>query len=113
MPLLEFHHRHDHYFHPSEGTASVLASIAALSASLEDLKGNLMATIDNLRTEVQENTNATQAAITLLNGLKQRLDEAIASGDMTQVQALSDELSGNTDALAAAVAANTPADPNA
>lgn len=70
-------------------------------------------TLENLTQEVAENKDAVQSAITLLNDLKRRLDEAIASGDMAQVQALSDELSSNTDTLASAVAANTPADPNA
>lgn len=74
---------------------------------------NMANELDNLRQEVEENTSVQQSAITLLNTLKTKLDKAIASGDMTQVQALSDQLSGNTDALAAAVAANTPADPNA
>lgn len=66
--------------------------------------------LQNLQQEVAENKSATQSAITLLNGLKARLDEAIANGDMSQVQALSDELSANTDQLAAAVTANTPAE---
>lgn len=67
--------------------------------------------LDNLETEVQENNDAVQSAITLLNGLKAALDAAIASGDMTRVQALSDTLSSQTDALAAAVTANTPSAP--
>jgi hypothetical protein len=66
--------------------------------------------LDNLRAEVAENGSAIDSAITLLNGLKTRLDEAIASNDMSQVQALSEELSAKTDSLAAAITANTPAE---
>lgn len=70
-----------------------------------------MAAIDNLDAEVTENADATQSAIVLLGNLKTALDEAIASGDMGRVQALADRLSGQTDQLAAAVAANTPQAP--
>ena len=73
---------------------------------------NIMAAIDALRQEVQETRDVTQAAVTLLQGLKQRLDEAIASGNMGDVQALADDLDASNRALADAIAANTPADPN-
>lgn len=67
--------------------------------------------LDNLETEVSENNDATQSAILLLNGLKTALDEIIASGDMNRVKALREKLSDQTDSLAAAVIANTPAAP--
>jgi hypothetical protein len=67
--------------------------------------------LEALRTEVQNNANVTQSAITLLQGLKAQLDSAIASGDMSQVQALSDQLGASDVNLAAAVTANTPQEP--
>lgn len=84
----------------------------AIMGAINQTRSEIMAAIDELQREVRENQDATQSAITLLGNLKTKLDEAIASGDMSKVQELSDTLSANTDALAAAVAANTPADPN-
>jgi hypothetical protein len=69
----------------------------------------VMAAIDNLAAEVAENRSVTDSAVALLGNIKAKLDEAIASGDMGQVQALSDELDANNKRLADAVAANTPA----
>jgi hypothetical protein len=45
----------------------------------------------------------------MLNGLKERLDAAIASGDPAALVALSASLGTDTQELADAVAANTPA----
>ena len=69
-----------------------------------------MTALENLTREVSEATTVQKAAAALLASLKARLDEAIATGDMTRVQALADELDASSNDLAAAVAANTPAD---
>lgn len=66
--------------------------------------------LDLLQQEVAENAQVVDSAVLLLTMLKQKLDDAIASGDMAQVAALAQELSNKTDALATAVAANTPAE---
>jgi hypothetical protein len=89
----------------------VLTRLGRLEAllTLTLTKGDAMAgELDDLQREVAENNDAVQSAITLLQGLKAKLDEAINSGDMTKVAALSAQLSAQTDALAAAVTANTP-----
>lgn len=62
-----------------------------------------------LEAEVAETKTVAQSAVVLLQGLKQRLDEA--GTDKVKLAALSADLGGSTDALAAAVVANTPADP--
>lgn len=67
--------------------------------------------LDTLEATVSRNTEVDASAIALLTGLKQKLDEAIASGDPARLTALSNSLGSSTDALAAAVAANTPAAP--
>lgn len=72
---------------------------------------NMAGELDALRAEVANNTTVANSAVALLQGLKAALDAAIASGDMSQVQALSDQLGQNDTALAAAVAANTPTPP--
>lgn len=74
----------------------------------------IMTVLDQLTADVTSNTTVTQSAITLLQGLKNRLDLAIAAnqaGDATQLAALSTSLEAQTAALAAAVTANTPVDP--
>lgn len=71
----------------------------------------IMALLDTLTAEVARNTTVEQSAITLLQGLKAQLDAA--GTDPVALKALSDQLGTNDDALAAAVAANTPAAPAA
>jgi hypothetical protein len=66
-----------------------------------------MKELDDLKAEVTESTTVQQGAITLINGIAARL--AAAGTDPTALQALTDSLKTNSDALAAAVAANTPA----
>jgi hypothetical protein len=69
----------------------------------------IMAALDDLKAAVTKDTDAENSAITLLQGLKTKLDAAIAAGDPAALKALSDQLGTNTTALAAAVVANTPA----
>ena len=71
--------------------------------------------IDLLVTEVSETKTVQDSAIALLNGLKSRLDAAIAelaaNGiDNATLNQLSTDLDTSTNALAAAVSANTPAE---
>jgi outer membrane murein-binding lipoprotein Lpp len=68
------------------------------------------ARIDELAAKVAANTVVVDSAVELLNGLKERLDAAIASGDPAELEALSASLGADTAELAAAVAANTPAE---
>lgn len=74
--------------------------------------------IDRLEQEVARDTDVTSSAATLLNGLSAELqqvkDELAAQGvDNARLNSLVDSVASNTDALAAAVAANTPAEPGA
>lgn len=65
-----------------------------------------------LTAEVEREKTVGESAIALLNGFQTRLDEAIAAdnlSDNTATAALAQSLRAQTDALAAAVAANTPA----
>lgn len=72
--------------------------------------------LDRLTLEVTEITTVTDSAIALINGLaatvQQVKDELAATGVTNDtLNALSDSLNTQGDALAAAVAANTPAAP--
>jgi hypothetical protein len=69
--------------------------------------------LTNLQNEVAETTTVQQSAVVLLQGLKSRLDAAIAELAQAGVtnealNQLSSDLNNSTDSLAAAVAANTP-----
>jgi hypothetical protein len=81
----------------------ILALLTALTKGVRTMAANL----DDLTSEVERNTSVDQSAITLLEGLKAQLDAA--GTDPAALQALKDSLAASSDALAAAVAANTPA----
>lgn len=85
----------------------IAATILANNSIICKLE-KIMADLTQLETEVSENLTVTQSAITLLNGLKAALDAA--GTDPAKLKALSDSLSSQTDSLAAAVSANTPAE---
>jgi hypothetical protein len=73
-------------------------------------KGLLMTTqFEALQAEVARNTSVDQSAIVLLTGLARQI-EAL-KGDPVELQVLADSLKASSDALAAAVAANTVAAP--
>lgn len=82
-----------------------------IARHLNHLEQRIMSALTDLQTEVAENKEVMGSAVILLQGLKTRLDEAIASGDPAALAALSAELDSNTNALAAAVQANTPTVP--
>jgi len=88
------------------GERLILQAIAAIARNQEIIMGEL----DTLKTEVSETTTVMASAVTLLQGLKQKLDEAIASGNPEALAALSAELDTNTNALAQAITENTPAE---
>ena len=72
--------------------------------------------IEYLRQEVAESKAGVESAIALIGGLRDRLDEMVDSTAsleelQAEVNALSAELSDNTDSLAAAVAAPPAPEP--
>jgi len=69
----------------------------------------MSAELDALTAQVQANTDAEQSAITLLTNLHAMLEAA--GTDPAKLSALKDTLKNSSDALAAAVVANTPAAP--
>jgi uncharacterized protein YoxC len=70
-----------------------------------------MADLTALQNEVQQNTDAVGSAVTLIGGLAQQIRDL--STDPAALQALADQLDQNTQQLADAVTANTPADTGA
>lgn len=65
--------------------------------------------LDRLTAEVAETSTAVDSIITLVDGLAQQIRDAAA--DPAKLMALADELDAKQAAIAAAVAANTPAPP--
>ncbi len=70
-----------------------------------------MADLTSLIAQVAENTTVEASAITLINGLAVQI--AAAGTDPTKLAALQTQLKTSSDALAAAITANTPAAPAA
>lgn len=70
-------------------------------------QAEMEAALAQLQDEVQHNGEVVASAVTLINGIAAQLEAA--ADDPVAVQALVANLKGSTDALAAAVAANTPA----
>lgn len=66
--------------------------------------------LDDLQTSVAHNTDVEESAITLIQGLAAQI--AAAGTDPVALQALTDSLNAESEKLAAAVAANTPAQPS-
>jgi hypothetical protein len=65
----------------------------------------------DLQAQVARDTDVKSSAATLLRGLKEKLDAAIAANDPAALTALSASLGATSDALAQAVVDNTPAEP--
>jgi hypothetical protein len=65
--------------------------------------------LDALTAEVTRNTEVDAGAIALINGLAAKIVEL--KNDPVALQALADSMKSSSDALAAAVSANTPSEP--
>jgi DNA-binding FadR family transcriptional regulator len=65
-------------------------------------------TLGELKSQVEAQTSVIASATTLIQGLHQKLTEAINANDPAAIQTIADELAANTTALSAAVTTNTP-----
>jgi Mg2+ and Co2+ transporter CorA len=74
-------------------------------------QGEMMAAIEDLQTEVSQNTDLTSSVVRLVDGLADQLEEALANNDTAAVQAVVDQMRSNNQSLADAVAANTQVNP--
>lgn len=92
-----------HIHHHDLRAAEILSALGVLIQKVSEMSAEL----DALSAEVTNATTVEQSAITLIQGLKAQLDAA--GTDPVALKALSDSLGASDSALAAAVAANTPA----
>lgn len=74
---------------------------------VSNMENAIMADLTQLTADVTANKDTIDSAVTLLQGLKAALDAA--GTDPAKLAELSSQLEANTNALAAAVVANTPA----
>jgi hypothetical protein len=73
-----------------------------------------MANFDELNAEVSNLTSVVDSAVALINGIAAKIEAAVAAndaGDNSQLISLASSVRAQADGLAAAVAANTPAEP--
>lgn len=85
--------------------AVLLAALVELTKQVKQMAQEL----EDLQEHVSQNTTVIGSAITLIKGIKAKLDAAIASGVPSSLKALSAELGKSDNELAAAVAENTAA----
>lgn len=102
---LEIHHFH----HPDEATAERLCRIERMLGLIHERQELIMANMDDLKAAVQRNTDVDGSVTALLQGISQQLKDAKAANDPAAIQAIIDQLDGNTKTLTDAVTANTPA----
>lgn len=92
--------------------AQILATLRSISATLHNIDRKLtdMSTVlEDLKAQVDVNAEVEASAVQLIQNIAEKL--AAAGTDPVALAALKDELSASAAALAAAVAANTPAAP--
>lgn len=78
----------------------------ALLAIIASGEAQMTQATDNLATAVQRETSVVSSVTTLISGLASQIKQTSAD---PQVQALADRINANSDTLANAVTANTPA----
>lgn len=97
----------------SEAVASLNQNTAALKRAVksqEERKKKIMANFSDLQAAVENNAQVIASAITLINGIADKIDAAVAANDATDNSALTDlsvSLRTQSQSLADAVAANT------
>lgn len=88
----------------------ILHQVLQIGIDIKSLKkqgGLIMTDLTQLQAAVQKDTDVDTSAMTLLKGLKDALDAA--GTDPVALKSLSDQLGSNSQALADAITANTPA----
>lgn len=110
---------HHFYFHGedtsslSEQMKQLNANITALISNLKQQETAMSAEMDRLTASVQRNTSVTDSALALISGLADQVRNAASSGDPAALNALADQIDAESQKLADAVTANTPAAPAA
>lgn len=99
----------NHYFHETEGLEEINQKLDDILLDLQDIKQKeiiMSVQMDTLTAAVTKNTGLDESIIALLQGLAAQITDT--AGDKAKALALADELNAKSDALAAAITANTP-----
>jgi uncharacterized phage infection (PIP) family protein YhgE len=76
-------------------------------AQITTEESKIMAALDDLQTQVAQNTSLEQSAVTLIQGIAKQLQDAVENNDSSALQALASQLNTSAAALGAAITANT------
>jgi hypothetical protein len=68
----------------------------------------IVASIQDLQNAVAQQTTVEQSVLTFISGLRDQLQQAMQNNDQQAMQDVLDHLNANTQALSAAIVANTP-----
>ena len=96
-------------FHTGLGSPSGIPYFDILDAKLDQLlekENQELMTLDELQAQVTETNTVAASAVTLIQGIAAQLLEC--KNDPAKIAELAASLKGSSDALAAAVTANTP-----
>lgn len=91
---------------------SIPKLLQSIREEIQNMREEIQTQFDELRAEVEAVKSNEAAAATLLQGLHDQLDQALNSSDdpteiVNAIQGITSQLKQDTDALAAAVAANS------
>lgn len=100
---------HNHYYGHSKKTENLLKDIKELLIINNKIQEKMSQELDNLVKEVAEQKTVIESAVTFIQGIKERLDEAI--GDNAKLAELSADLDMSQNQLAAAIEQNTTPQP--
>lgn len=96
-------------YHHDVPAAEILAALERKLDLILTNQETIMSALDDLTTQVSSNTTVIQSALTLINGIADRIKAA--GTDSAALDALTASLKADDNALAAAVSANTPTAP--
>jgi uncharacterized protein (DUF2336 family) len=102
------------YLHVDVENTQTNQQLSAIQQRLNQLiqgETKIMATLDDVVAATAAEKTVVDSAVALLNNLTAMLQAALATGDPTKIQAAVDAITAQTQELATAVAANTPAAP--
>ena len=88
------------------GFCMTLFGVYWLSQQNEELRKMVQESISHLQQQIEHAATVQQSAVTLLNYLREQLEEMAQHPDAAQIKALADELRTHTDKLAAAISAH-------
>lgn len=115
IPGAEFITRFNRLEAKIDAASSLLVQVLSNLNLLNAKESAMQAEIEALAAEVARNTSLESAAATALAGLAAKIDAALANAttpaDIAKVRELTAQLGNSADVLAAAIVANTRADP--